>query len=389
MTDNNICNIAVMGSTGSIGTQTLDVMSEHPECFRASLLAAHRNWELLADQARRFRPRAVVIADESLMPRLKEAIDGTGVKVYGGHRAIEELAADPAHDTVVAAMVGYSGLPSVLAAARAGKRIALANKETLVAAGELVTRLCREHGAELLPVDSEHSAIFQCLQGEAPEAVSRIILTASGGPFRTCTIDELETKTPADALRHPNWDMGAKVTIDSASMMNKGFEMIEARWLFSCPPEHIAVAVHPQSIVHSMVEFCDGALKAQLGVPDMHLPIAYALGYPHRLPTLRRPLTISDIATLTFEAPDLDRFPLLAYAYESIDRGGTAPAVMAAADEVAVAAFLKGAIGFMDIVRVVRRVLDRADFSLNPDYQTIIEADAQGRRFANETIQTL
>ncbi len=389
MTDNNICNIAVMGSTGSIGTQTLDVMAEHPECFRASLLAAHRNWELLADQARRFRPRAVVIADESLMPRLKEAIDGTGVKVYGGHRAIEELAADPAHDTVVAAMVGYSGLPSVLAAARAGKRIALANKETLVAAGELVTRLCREHGAELLPVDSEHSAIFQCMQGEAPEAVSRIILTASGGPFRTCTIDELETKTPADALRHPNWDMGAKVTIDSASMMNKGFEMIEARWLFSCPPEHIAVAVHPQSIVHSMVEFCDGALKAQLGVPDMHLPIAYALGYPHRLPTLRRLLTISDMATLTFEAPDLDRFPLLAYAYESIDRGGTAPAVMAAADEVAVAAFLKGAIGFMDIVRVVRRVLDRADFSLNPDYQTIIEADAQGRRFANETIQTL
>lgn len=389
MTDNNICNIAVMGSTGSIGTQTLDVMAEHPECFRASLLAAHRNWELLADQARRFRPRAVVIADESLMPRLKEAIDGTGVKVYGGDRTIEELAADPAHDTVVAAMVGYSGLPSVLAAARAGKRIALANKETLVAAGELVTRLCREHGAELLPVDSEHSAIFQCLQGEAPEAVSRIILTASGGPFRTCTIDELETKTPADALRHPNWDMGAKVTIDSASMMNKGFEMIEARWLFSCPPEHIAVAVHPQSIVHSMVEFCDGALKAQLGVPDMRLPIAYALGYPHRLPTLRRPLTISDMATLTFEAPDLDRFPLLAYAYESIDRGGTAPAVMAAADEVAVAAFLKGAIGFMDIVRVVRRVLDRADFSLNPDYQTIIEADAQGRRFANETIQTL
>lgn len=389
MTDNNICNIAVMGSTGSIGTQTLDVMAEHPECFRASLLAAHRNWELLADQARRFRPRAVVIADESLMPRLKEAMDGTGVKVYGGDRAIEELAADPAHDTVVAAMVGYSGLPSVLAAARAGKRIALANKETLVAAGELVTRLCREHGAELLPVDSEHSAIFQCLQGEAPEAVSRIILTASGGPFRTCTIDELETKTPADALRHPNWDMGAKVTIDSASMMNKGFEMIEARWLFSCPPEHIAVAVHPQSIVHSMVEFCDGALKAQLGVPDMRLPIAYALGYPHRLPTLRRPLTISDMATLTFEAPDLDRFPLLAYAYESIDRGGTAPAVMAAADEVAVAAFLKGAIGFMDIVRVVRRVLDRADFSLNPDYQTIIEADAQGRRFANETIQTL
>lgn len=389
MTDNNICNIAVMGSTGSIGTQTLDVMAEHPECFRASLLAAHRNWELLADQARRFRPRAVVIADESLMPRLKEAIDGTGVKVYGGDRAIEELAADPAHDTVVAAMVGYSGLPSVLAAARAGKRIALANKETLVAAGELVTRLCREHGAELLPVDSEHSAIFQCLQGEAPEAVSRIILTASGGPFRTCTIDELETKTSADALRHPNWDMGAKVTIDSASMMNKGFEMIEARWLFSCPPEHIAVAVHPQSIVHSMVEFCDGALKAQLGVPDMRLPIAYALGYPHRLPTLRRPLTISDMATLTFEAPDLDRFPLLAYAYESIDRGGTAPAVMAAADEVAVAAFLKGAIGFMDIVRVVRRVLDRADFSLNPDYQTIIEADAQGRRFANETIQTL
>lgn len=389
MTDNKIRNIAILGSTGSIGTQTLDVIAEHRERYRVSLLVAHRSWELLAEQARRFRPQAVAIADEKLLPRLRSALAGTGVKVYGGDEAIVDLAASPAHDTVVAAMVGYSGLPSVLAAARAGKRIALANKETLVAAGELVTELCRTHGAELLPVDSEHSAIFQCLQGEETESVSRIILTASGGPFRLCSREELERKTPADALRHPNWDMGAKVTIDSASMMNKGFEMIEARWLFSTPPERISVAVHPQSIVHSMVEFCDGAIKAQLGVPDMRLPIAYALSYPHRLPTLRKPLTLEEMATLTFEKPDMERFPLLDYAYQAIERGGTAPAVLAAADEVAVASFLRSEIGFMDITRAVRRVLYRADFSDNPDYRAIMDADAQGRRLAEEVIRAM
>lgn len=389
MTENKLHNIAIFGSTGSIGTQTLDVIGEHVESYRVSLLVAHRSWELLAEQARRFRPEAVAIADEELLPRLRSALVGTGVKVYGGDEAIVDLASAPTHDTVVAAMVGYSGLPSVLAAARAGKRIALANKETLVAAGELVTRLCHTHNAELLPVDSEHSAIFQCLQGEESVAVSRIILTASGGPFRLCSRDELERKTPADALRHPNWNMGAKVTIDSASMMNKGFEMIEARWLFSVPPERIAVTVHPQSIVHSMVEFCDGSIKAQLGVPDMRLPIAYALGYPHRLPTLRKPLTLEKMGTLTFEEPDMERFPLLEYAYQAINRGGTAPALLAAADEVAVAAFLRSEIGFMDITRTVRRVLDRADISDNPDYCAIMDADIQGRRLAAEVIQTM
>ena len=382
MTDNNICNIAVMGSTGSIGTQTLDVMAEHPECFRASLLAAHRNWELLADQARRFRPRAVVIADESLMPRLKEAIDGTGVKVYGGDRAIEELAADPAHDTVVAAMVGYSGLPSVLAAARAGKRIALANKETLVAAGELVTRLCREHGAELLPVDSEHSAIFQCLQGEAPEAVSHIILTASGGPFRTCTIDELETKTPADALRHPNWHMGPKITVDSATLMNKGLEIIEAMRLYRLPVEQVQAVIHRQSIVHSLVEFRDGALLAQLGTPDMKLPIRYAMTYPHRAESPDKPLDLLTCGALTFAEPDERAFPCLRLARYAAAVGGTACAILNGANEAAVGLFLRGEIGFNDISRRVERALERVPVQYQPGLADILEADKAARRAA-------
>lgn len=388
MNTNEKKKIAILGSTGSIGTQALQVIEEHADLYEAYVLTANNRVELLIEQARRFMPEAVVIANEDKYEVLRDALADLPVKVYAGAEALCQIVQERPVDVVLTAMVGFAGLRPTISAIKAGKAIALANKETLVVAGELINRLANDYHADIIPVDSEHSAIFQCLAGEV-SPVEKIILTASGGPFRTFSHEQLASVTKAQALKHPNWAMGAKITIDSASMMNKGFEMIEARWLFSCPPEHIAVAVHPQSIVHSMVEFCDGALKAQLGVPDMRLPIAYALGYPHRLPTLRRPLTISDMATLTFEAPDLERFPLLAYAYESIDRGGTAPAVMAAADEVAVAAFLKGAIGFMDIVRVVRRVLDRADFSLNPDYQTIIEADAQGRRFANETIQTL
>lgn len=387
MTSPHKRNIAVLGSTGSIGTQTLDVIARHPDLFRASLLVANTSWQMLAEQALRFRPEAVCIANEGCYAQLREALASSGIEVHAGAEAIEQLAAEPQHDTVIAAMVGYSGLPSVLAAAKAGKRIALANKETLVAAGELVTDLCERHGAELLPVDSEHSAIFQCLQGEERDTVSRIILTASGGPFRTYTRQQMEKVTLEDALNHPNWQMGRKVTIDSASMMNKGFEMIEARWLFSCQPEQISIMVHPQSVVHSMVEFHDGAIKAQLGVPDMHLPIAYALSYPHRLSGVSKPLTVEMMSHLTFESADTERFPMLAYAYEAIKRGGTAPAILAAADEIAVQAFIDKRISFTAMANVTRYALDHADICDRPDYAAIIDADRQGRALAQQMIQ--
>ncbi|MDE5848142.1 MAG: 1-deoxy-D-xylulose-5-phosphate reductoisomerase, partial [Muribaculaceae bacterium] len=306
-----IKNIGVLGSTGSIGTQTLDIIAEYPERFRASVLTARRQWRMLAEQALRFRPDLVVIGEENYYAPLREALAGSGIEVAAGAKAIEEAAAHKATDTVVTAMVGYSGLLPTISAIKAGKTIALSNKETLVVAGELITGLCREHGVDIVPVDSEHSAIFQCLVGENREEMRKIILTASGGPFRKLSKEQLSEVTPSDALKHPNWDMGAKVTIDSASMMNKGFEMIEARWLFDCPPERIEVVVHPQSIVHSMVEYRDGSVKAQLGVPDMHTPIRYALSYPSRLHTEARPMRLEDYASLTFERPDMEKFPLL------------------------------------------------------------------------------
>ncbi len=382
----NIRNIAILGSTGSIGTQTLDIIEEHPERFRASVLTAARSWELLASQARKFMPDRVVIAREEFLPQLKEALRDLPVKVDAGAEAIAEAAAIPKVDIVVTAMVGYSGLIPTVRAIEADKTIALANKETLVVAGEVITSLLKKSGARIIPVDSEHSAIFQCLVGENRENVAKIILTASGGPFRTKEIAELENVTVEDALRHPNWNMGAKVTIDSASMMNKGFEMIEARWLFDCPPEKIEIAVHPQSIVHSMVEYIDGSIKAQLGVPDMHLPIRYALGYPDRLTSSRAPLKLPQYSDLTFEAPDMNRFPLLQFAFDAIAAGGNMPCILNAANEVAVAAFLNRKIGFMDIPRLVKKVMNTTPCISGVTLEDLVSTNTEARSRAEEIL---
>ncbi|MBD5291495.1 MAG: 1-deoxy-D-xylulose-5-phosphate reductoisomerase [Bacteroides sp.] len=351
--------ISILGSTGSIGTQTLDIIASYPERFRAEVLTAGRNHKLLAEQARRFAPSIVVIADESGAADLQNELFGTGIRVEVGSEAIAEAAGRDEADIVVTAMVGYSGLLPTIRAIEAGKTIALSNKETLVVGGELISRMLdRIPEAKLLPVDSEHSAIFQCLQGESHDTIRRLILTASGGPFRTTPREIFPELTREQTLRHPNWDMGAKVTVDSATMMNKGFEMIEARWLFDIEPSRIDVAVHPQSIVHSMVEFVDGSVKAQLGVPDMHLPIQYALGYPTRLESKRPALTLEQYSSLTFEHPDTTRFPLLRIAYQAAEQGGLAPCVMNAANEVAVARFLAGDIRFVDIPWLVATGLE-------------------------------
>lgn len=381
--------IAILGSTGSIGTQTLDIIAEYPERFRASVLTARSRWELLAEQARRFRPRRVVIADPRFFEPLSDALRDLSVEVRAGEEAIAEAAAMEGPEIVVTAMVGYSGLLPTVAAIKARKTIALANKETLVVAGELITALAREYGVSIVPVDSEHSAIFQCLVGEGTRRAEKIILTASGGPFRTTPSSELADKRAVDALKHPNWDMGAKVTVDSATMMNKGFEMIEARWLFDCPPERIEVVVHPQSIVHSMVEFIDGSVKAQLGVPDMHLPIRYALGYPERLATPHGHLRLSQYAKLTFEAPDYEKFPLLGYAFEAIGRGGTMPCILNAANEVAVAAFLRDEIRFGDIAPIVRETLDTVPVNDATDLETLITVNEEARGVAEACLKKL
>lgn len=379
-------NIGVLGSTGSIGTQTLDIIEEYPDLFRASVLTARRQWKLLAEQALKFRPDIAVIGDEKYYPELRDALKGSGIEVATGADAIAEAAAHPATDTVVTAMVGYSGLIPTISAIKAGKTIALSNKETLVVAGELITQLCREYGVSIVPVDSEHSAIFQCLVGESRDEMSKIILTASGGPFRTLSKEQLSSVTPADALKHPNWDMGAKVTIDSASMMNKGFEMIEARWLFDCQPKNIEVVVHPQSIVHSMVEYRDGSVKAQLGVPDMHTPIRYALSYPSRLKTDARPMKLEDYTTLTFERPDMGKFPLLGYAFEAIEKGGTMPCILNAANEIAVQAFLENRIKFTDMPTVARATMESVEWSETPDLETLIATNEASRKVAQEII---
>ncbi len=377
-----IKNIGVLGSTGSIGTQTLDIINEYPELFRASVLTARRQWRLLAEQALKFKPDIVVIGDEEYYEPLRDALKGSGIEVATGVKAIEEAAAHPKTDTVVTAMVGYSGLLPTISAIKAGKTIALSNKETLVVAGELITKLCKEYGVKIVPVDSEHSAIFQCLVGENRKEMRKIILTASGGPFRKLSKERLYDVTPADALKHPNWDMGAKVTIDSASMMNKGFEMIEARWLFDCPPEQIEVVVHPQSIVHSMVEYRDGSVKAQLGVPDMHTPIRYALSYPMRLHTEARPMRLEDYATLTFERPDLEKFPLLGYAFEAIKVGGTMPCILNAANEIAVQAFLEKKIRFTDMPKIAKTTMEKVAWNDNPDLETLVATNEAARKEA-------
>ena len=376
--------IALLGSTGSIGTQALDVVRDNTDRFEIYALVARQNVDLLAQQAREFRPEVVVIADEQYYAPLKEALADLPMKVWAGADAIADVVQMAPVDVVLTAMVGYAGLRPTLAALEAGKAVALTNKETLVVAGELVTATARRTGAPILPVDSEHSAIFQCLVGQDASAVEKVILTASGGPFRTTPREALADVTPAEALRHPNWSMGAKVTIDSASMMNKGFEMIEARWLFGLPPDRIEVVVHPQSIVHSMVQFADGAVMAQLGTPDMHLPIAYALAYPHRLRSAAPRLDFAQLSTLTFEAPDRERFRNLDYAYEAARRGGNMPCILNAADEVAVAAFLCGKIGFLAMSDLIAETMARTTFIATPTYDDYVQTDAEARRIATE-----
>ena len=377
--------IALLGSTGSIGVQTLDIVRENPEQFEITALVANRNWEQLAAQAIEFDADCVVIGDEQYYTPLKEALAATDVKVYAGAKAMEEVAAASNVDVVVNALVGYAGLLPTVAAVKQGKKIALANKETLVVGGELVMRLAEEHRAPILPVDSEHSAIFQCLVGEQ-SPVRRLILTASGGAFRDTPIEDLGAMTAAEALRHPNWSMGAKITIDCATMVNKGFEVIEARWLFGTPAAQISVLIHPQSIVHSMVEFEDGAIKAQLGTPDMHLPISYALSFPERK---NRPTERFDFLAnpqLTFREVDRVKYPALDVAYDCLRRGGTAACTMNGANEVAVAAFLAGRIGFLDIVRSIEQSLARATFIARPTLDDYALADAEARALAREVL---
>ncbi len=381
--------IAILGSTGSIGTQTLDIIAEYPDLFEATVLTARTQVDALAAQARKFRPHMVVIAQPELESRLSALLRDLPIEVASGPEAIERCVTREDIDTVVTAMVGYSGLAPTLRAIDHDKLIALANKETLVVGGELIERKLRESRSRIIPVDSEHSAIFQCLEGEDSRLAHKIILTASGGPFRTLSKEQLNEVTVEDALRHPNWSMGAKVTIDSASMMNKGFEMIEAHWLFGCPSGQIEVVVHPQSIVHSMVQFKDGSIKAQLGVPDMHLPIRYALGYPQRLPSTQPYLQLKQYGKLTFEAPDMEKFPLLRMAFEAIDAGGTAPCILNAANEIAVAALLEKRIQFAGMPGLVAATLDAIPITAKPDYETLIAVNAEARAKASALLSSL
>lgn len=383
----NIKNIAILGSTGSIGTQTLDVISEYSDRLYPYLLTANHNSELLISQALKYKPRKVVIADVSHFVAVREALAGTGIEVVAGADAIAESVADTEIDIVVTALVGYSGLAPTIRAINAGKKIALANKETLVVAGELITGMLKDSVSELIPVDSEHSAIFQCLVGEDVESVEKLILTASGGPFRTMSVAEMSKVTKADALNHPNWKMGAKVTVDSASMMNKGFEMIEARWLFNIVPDRIEIVVHPQSIVHSMVEFSDGSIKAQLGLPDMRLPIRYALNYPERLQSKAERLTVDRYSSLTFEKPDMQKFPLLGMAFDAIRAGGNVPCALNAANEIAVAAFLSDKIRFFDMPVVVGKAVARNSFVANPSYDDLIATNKDIREITLSLIK--
>lgn len=378
--------IAILGSTGSIGTQTLDVVRQHPDLFEVAVLSARGNWELLAAQALEFDASDAVICDEIFYEPLSTALSESDVKAWAGTDSLCELVAGDGIDIVVGAMVGFSGLRPTLAALKAGKTVALANKETLVAAGSIVTATARSNDAAILPVDSEHSAIFQCLMAAAGNAVEKIHLTASGGPFRTWDKARIAGATAADALRHPNWNMGAKVTIDSATMMNKGFEVMEARWLFDIAPERINVVVHPDSIVHSMVEFEDGAVIAQLGCPDMRQPIGYALAFPLRITVGNRKLDFRTLGSLSFEAPDLDRFPCLRLAYEALSRGGNAPCALNAANEVAVAAFLAGRISFYDIARIDEKCLAGLNFAADPSLEDIFETHKETAAIANDCI---
>ena len=388
--DNKLKTLALLGATGSIGTQALEVVRQQPGRFRVAVLTAQRQWELLVQQAREFRPAAVVIGEESLREQVRAALaNQPETEVLAGPDALAEVVTRPEIDIVLTALVGYAGLLPTVAAIRAGKDIALANKETLVVAGELITGLVKKHGVRLLPVDSEHSAIFQCLVGEEQNPIEKIILTASGGPFRGRTAQQMETVTKAQALKHPNWDMGAKITIDSASLMNKGLEVIEAKWLFGLTNEQIDVVVHPQSIVHSLVQFQDGSLKAQLGLPDMKLPIQYALGYPQRLANTFPRFSFLDYPSLTFEAPDRAAFPNLELAFGAMRRGGNAPCVLNAANEVAVAAFLREQVGFRQMSDVVAGCLARVSYLAEPLLADLVATDAEARRVAASLLEVM
>ena len=379
--------IAILGSTGSIGTQTLDVVRQHPDAFSVYALSAHRSIDLLIKQALEFNPAVVCIADETYYRPLCDALSDLPIRVLAGEKALAEMVTMPAIDVVVAAMVGYAGLRPTIEAIKAKKTIALANKETLVVAGEIIDRLAKRHKVDILPVDSEHSAIFQSLVGEDMTSVEKLLLTASGGPFRNFTLEQMQYVTAAEALRHPNWEMGAKITIDSASMMNKGFEVIEARWLFDIPVDKIQVLVHPQSVVHSAVQFVDGSVKAQLGTPDMRMPIQYALTYPERWMSDVARLDLFATQSLTFEEPDLKRFPNLALAYEAMNKGGNMPCVLNAANEVVNLAFREGRCGFMQMSDVIAKTMEKTMFITEPTYEDYVQTDKEARKIALELLK--
>ena len=376
--------IAILGSTGSIGTQALQVIEEHPDLYEAYALTANNQVELLAEQARKFKPAVVVIANEAKYLQLKEMLSDLPIQVYAGSDALCDVVQVSSIDVVLASMVGYAGLRPTINAIKAGKEIALANKETLVVAGELITELAAQYHTPILPVDSEHSAIFQCLESDNP--LEKVILTASGGPFRTFSMEQLHHVTKEQALKHPNWDMGAKITIDSATMMNKGFEVIEAKWLFGVRPEQIEVVVHPQSVIHSMVQFEDGAVKAQLGVPDMRLPIQYAFSYPKRIASSFDRLDFTQMTTLTFEQPDIEKFRCLALAYEALNQGGNMACIVNAANEIAVSAFLKEKISFIEISKLIEQTMNKVSFIKNPTYDDYVDTDTEARKIAEYLI---
>ncbi len=383
-----IKRIAVLGSTGSVGTQTLDVVRANRNFFQIEVLTGNGNADLLIKQALEFQPNVVVIADESKYQKVKEALLPHDIKVFAGNKSVTEVVQMESIDLVVASIVGYAGLESTISAIKAGKQIALANKETLVVAGDLVTTLAKEKGVNLYPVDSEHSAIFQCLAGEFHNPIEKIYLTASGGPFRGKDTHFLKTIKKEQALKHPNWEMGAKITIDSASLMNKGLEVIEAKWLFNLKPEQIDVIVHPQSIIHSLVQFTDGSIKAQMGLPDMKLPIQYALTYPKRVLSDFPRFSFFNYPEFTFEQPDIKTFRNLALAFEALHKGGNAPCVLNAANEVAVDAFLKDKIGFLEMSDIVENCLQHISFIKKPSYEDYVETDQETRRQANMLVQS-
>ena len=378
--------ICILGSTGSIGTQALDIIAQHSDLYEVYALTANNRVDELAAQARRFHPAAVVIANETHYERLKNALaDEPDIKVYAGQSALDEIVEAEPIDMVLTAMVGFAGLAPTIHAIRSHKKICLANKETLVVAGELICRLAQEYHVPIIPVDSEHSAIFQCLTGEGDNGIDEILLTASGGPFRLFTKEQMSRVTAADALKHPTWEMGAKITIDSASMMNKGFEVIEAKWLFGVPVKRIQVLVHPQSIVHSAVQFCDGSVKAQLGMPDMRLPIQYAFSFPDRLPLDGRRLDLFR-QPLEFFEPDLDKFRCLALAFEAIHRGGNMPCILNAANEIVNEAFRQAKCSFIAMADIIEKTMERSAFDANPTYETYIQTDQEARRIAREMV---